>query len=92
MAFFIRPSKDSKFRRFWNWYHHWFGRLALFFGAVNIVLGIQIGYAGNEWKIGYGFLLAVILLAVIALETLSWMKKRSDKTITPPTFQMNPVQ
>ncbi|GAY45716.1 hypothetical protein WN944_017414 [Citrus x changshan-huyou] len=92
LAFFLRPSKDSKFRRFWNWYHHWFGRLALFFASVNIVLGIQIGYAGNEWKIGYGFLLAVVLLAVIVLETLSWMKKRSDKTTAPPTFQMNPVQ
>ncbi|XP_031263174.1 cytochrome b561 and DOMON domain-containing protein At3g61750 [Pistacia vera] len=91
LAFFLRPKKESKIRRYWNWYHNWFGRIALFFGAINIVLGIQIGYAGNEWKIGYGFLLAIILLAVIVLEALYWMK-RSDQKATPSTFQMNPMQ
>ncbi|KAJ4957155.1 hypothetical protein NE237_013938 [Protea cynaroides] len=25
MAFFIRPNKDSKIRKYWNWYHHWLG-------------------------------------------------------------------
>ncbi|XP_057980170.1 cytochrome b561 and DOMON domain-containing protein At3g61750 [Malania oleifera] len=90
LAFFVRPDVDSKIRRYWNWYHHWFGRLALFFGAVNIVLGIQVGGAGNSWKIGYGFLLSVILVTVIVLEALSWMR-RSDKTGQHPAFQMNPI-
>ncbi|KAK2650073.1 hypothetical protein Ddye_017562 [Dipteronia dyeriana] len=92
LAFFLRPGKDSKIRRYWNWYHHWFGRLALFFGALNIVLGMQIGYAGNDWKIGYGFLLGIILLAVIVLEALSWKKKSHKLNDPPPTFQMNPIQ
>ncbi|XP_038878078.1 cytochrome b561 and DOMON domain-containing protein At3g61750 [Benincasa hispida] len=89
LAFFLRPNKEAKIRKYWNWYHHWFGRIALFFGALNIVLGIQIGGAGNEWKVGYGFLLSIILIAVIVLEALAWMK-RSDKAAMN-SFQMNPV-
>ncbi|XWS46231.1 hypothetical protein CRYUN_Cryun14cG0046700 [Craigia yunnanensis] len=89
MAFFLRPNKDSKYRRYWNWYHHWFGRIVLFFGALNVILGIQLAGAGNDWKIGYGFLLAVTLVAVIFLEAFSCMRR--DKSSLPPTFQMNPV-
>ncbi|CAI9279057.1 unnamed protein product [Lactuca saligna] len=54
MAFFIRPDKDSKHRRLWNWYHHYVGRIALVFGALNVFLGIQLADAGSSWKIGYG--------------------------------------
>lgn len=61
------------------------------FGNVNIVLGIQIGHAGNEWKVGYGFLLGTVLVAIIVLEVLS-MKRRSKETDTHPAFQMNSLQ
>ncbi|KAL4376988.1 hypothetical protein GQ457_02G001170 [Hibiscus cannabinus] len=93
LAFFLRPNKDSKYRRYWNWYHHWFGRMALFFGSVNIVLGIQYANARDEWKIGYGFLLAVTLLVVIVLEALSCLRRRrrDDKSNLPPNFQMNQI-
>ncbi|XVF22379.1 hypothetical protein REPUB_Repub12eG0167500 [Reevesia pubescens] len=90
MAFFLRPNKDSKYRRYWNWYHHWFGRMALFFGALNVILGIEYAGAGNEWKIGYGFLLAINLLVVIVLEAFSCMRGR-DKSSLPSNFQMNPI-
>ncbi|XVE73714.1 hypothetical protein DITRI_Ditri11bG0140800 [Diplodiscus trichospermus] len=90
MAFFLRANKDSKYRRYWNWYHHWFGRMALFFGALNVILGIQLAGAGDEWKIGYGFLLAITLVAVIVLEALSSMRRRY-KSDLPQTFQMNPI-
>lgn len=91
LAFFLRPKKDAKIRIYWNWYHHWFGRIALFFGALNIVLGIHVGSAGTTWKIGFGFMITLILVAVIILETLSCMKT-SEKSNPPPSFQMNPIQ
>ncbi|WOL14590.1 cytochrome b561 and DOMON domain-containing protein [Canna indica] len=84
LAFFLRPGKDSKHRRYWNWYHHWFGRLALFFAAVNIVIGIRVGGAGNSWKVGYGFNLAVLLVACIILEVLLWT--RWSKRNNAPVF------
>lgn len=92
MAFFLRPDKDSKYRRYWNWYHHWFGRISLFFGAVNVILGMQLAGAGNDWEIGYGFLLAITLLVVIVLEVFLCMRRRRDKSSLPQTFQMNPIQ
>lgn len=88
IAFFLRPDKDSKVRKFWNWYHHWVGRLALFLAAVNIIIGIRVGGAGNGWKGGYGFSLAVILITVIVLEVMLWMG--SKKSADPPAFQMHP--
>ncbi|CAH2063181.1 unnamed protein product [Thlaspi arvense] len=69
LAFFARPQKETKMRRYWNWYHHWIGRISLFFGAVNIVLGIRMANNVEDgWKIGYGFVLSVTLLAFLVLE------------------------
>ncbi|KAK3138049.1 hypothetical protein QOZ80_5AG0363810 [Eleusine coracana subsp. coracana] len=83
LAFFLRPNTDSKYRKYWNWYHHWAGRLALFFASVNIVLGIHVGGGHDSWKIGYGFNLAIILLAVIALEFMLWTRWSKNSTPTP---------
>lgn len=85
IAFFLRPDIDSKIRKYWNWYHHWVGRLLLFFAAINIAFGIRVGDAGNSWKVGYGINLSVLLIAVIVLETMLWTKW-SKKTVAPPTF------
>lgn len=49
MAFFVRPDKDIKHRKYWNWYRH---------------------YVGSSWKIGYGFVLAAVILMSIILEVL----------------------
>lgn len=78
LAFFLRPNKDSKYRKYWNWYHHWVGRLVLFLAAVNIVVGINAGRAGNSWKIGYGFNLAILLITIITLEVLVWTKWKNN--------------
>ncbi|PKU69443.1 cytochrome b561 and DOMON domain-containing protein At3g61750 [Dendrobium catenatum] len=83
LAFFVRPDKDSKIRRYWNWYHHWVGRLLLFFSAINIILGIKVGEAGTPWKVGYGINLTIILLACIFGEIMLW-GRLSKKTIADP--------
>ncbi|KAJ1284793.1 hypothetical protein BS78_03G232400 [Paspalum vaginatum] len=86
LAIFLRPNKDSKYRKFWNWYHHWVGRLALFFAAINIVLGIKVGGAGNPWKIGYGFNLAVLLVTIITLEVLLWTRWKNNSGSTTTSY------
>uniref|UniRef100_A0A7C8YSX3 Cytochrome b561 and DOMON domain-containing protein n=1 Tax=Opuntia streptacantha TaxID=393608 RepID=A0A7C8YSX3_OPUST len=88
LAFFIRPNKETKIRRLWAAYHQWFGVLTLFFGALNIMLGIQVAAAGSEWKIGYGFLLGTIILTAIVLQVLS-MLRSSEKPMQPSSFPMN---
>lgn len=91
MAFLLRPNKDSKIRKIWNLYHGWFGRLALFFAALNIVLGMQAAGAGNDWKTSYGFLVSINIVAVIVLEILAYFK-RSEKRSLPHSFQMDPIE
>jgi len=90
LAFFLRPNRDSKFRKMWNLYHSWFGRMALFFAALNIVLGMQAAGATNAWKTSYGFLVGFIIVAVIVLEILAYLK-RLEKRSLPPNFQMDPL-
>ncbi|KAJ3670745.1 hypothetical protein LUZ60_008171 [Juncus effusus] len=85
LSFFLRPDQDSKYRKYWNWYHQWVGRLTLFFAAVNIVLGINLAGAGMPWRVGYGFTLSVLLITTIVLEILLWTRW-SRKTVDPPTF------
>ncbi|CAN4111447.1 unnamed protein product [Withania somnifera] len=87
LAFFVRPDKDSKY---WNLYHSWVGRTALFFGAVNIVLGMHYAGAGQGWKISYGFVLASTLLACIILATLLRLKKLDEPTL-PSNYPMNSI-
>lgn len=87
LALLFRPDKDAKMRKYWNWGHHWLGRLLIFMAAVNIVYGIHLAEAGKSWKVGYGFVVAILLVSVIALESLLWIRwyKRPAE---PPAFQM----
>ncbi|XP_031504882.1 cytochrome b561 and DOMON domain-containing protein At3g61750 [Nymphaea colorata] len=89
-AIFLRPHKDAKIRKYWNWYHHWVGRTALLLAAANIFIGIHVGKPGKSWKIGYGFNLAFLFLAVIFLEVILWIR-RFKKSSGSPTPQMHPV-
>lgn len=85
LAIFLRPDKDSKIRRYWNWYHHWVGRSALFLAVVNIFLGIQVGGASDSWKVGYSVNVAVLFVTAVILEVFLWTRW-SKKTVDPPTF------
>lgn len=64
--------------------------MALFFAALNIVLGMQAAGAGNDWKTSYGFLVSIIIVVVIVLEILAYLK-RAEKHSLPPNFHMESV-
>lgn len=91
LALLFRPDKDAKMRKYWNWGHQWIGRILLFLAAVNIVYGIHLAEAGKSWKVGYGFVVAILLVSVITLESLLWIRwyKRPAE---PPAFQMYSTQ
>ncbi|XP_047336442.1 cytochrome b561 and DOMON domain-containing protein At3g61750-like [Impatiens glandulifera] len=76
---FARPTKYGKTRKYWNWFHHWVGRIAIIFGNLNIVLGINHADDGTIWKVGYGFILWVLLITIIVLEITSMSKARMKK-------------
>nr|GMD27845.1 cytochrome B561 and DOMON domain-containing protein At3g61750-like [Ipomoea batatas]GMD28894.1 cytochrome B561 and DOMON domain-containing protein At3g61750-like [Ipomoea batatas] len=84
-ALFLRPHRDSQYRKYWNWYHSWVGRTALFYGALNIVLGMYYAESGGAWKTTYGILVGFIMLTCIVLEVFVEQKKLNDLPPPPPT-------
>lgn len=51
---------------------------------------MQAAGAGSDWKIGYGFLVCIIVAAAVVLEALAYLK-RSEMRSLPPNFHMDPV-
>ncbi|XP_072970515.1 cytochrome b561 and DOMON domain-containing protein At3g07570-like [Typha angustifolia] len=74
MALFARPQKISKVRKYWNWYHHYFGRSAIICAIANIFLGLKIAKEDNPWKITYGVFLAILVIVSTFLEIRKCMK------------------
>lgn len=75
MAFLARPNKESKVRKYWNWYHHNMGRILIIFAIANIFYGIHLGEKGKGWNAGYGITIAILFLIAIVLEIRMWMRK-----------------
>lgn len=61
-ATLLRPRKEAKPRKYWNWCHQWFGRILLIFVVANIFYGINLSHAGKIWNIGYGAAAGFIFL------------------------------
>ncbi|KAK9226321.1 hypothetical protein WN943_011368 [Citrus x changshan-huyou] len=75
MAFLARPNKESKVRKYWNWYHQNMGRILIIFAIANIFYGIHLGEKGKGWNAGYGITIAILFLIAIVLEIRMWMRK-----------------
>jgi len=68
MAILIRPRKGAKLRKYWNWYHHFSGRIMVIFAISNVIYGIHLGMEGLSWSVAYGVIVAVLFIASIYLE------------------------
>ncbi|CAH8259726.1 unnamed protein product [Arabidopsis lyrata] len=75
LALLARPDKQSKYRKYWNWYHHNIGRIMIILAISNIFYGIHLAKAGSSWNGGYGFAVAVLALTAIGLEVRKLLKK-----------------
>ncbi|KAM3387912.1 hypothetical protein ACQJBY_010621 [Aegilops geniculata] len=67
-AVLARPDKTSKVRRFWNWYHHNIGRVAILLAMANVFLGLTIAKEVSAYIVSYGVFVAVWIMAVAAFE------------------------
>ncbi|KAL3517912.1 hypothetical protein ACH5RR_020501 [Cinchona calisaya] len=67
-AILVRPDKESKVRKYWNWYHHNLGRSLIILAAVNVFYGIYISNAGDAWKAGYAAVLVALFTVAVILE------------------------
>ncbi|KAL1211987.1 Cytochrome and DOMON domain-containing protein [Cardamine amara subsp. amara] len=75
VALLARPDKQSKYRKYWNWYHHNIGRVMIILAISNIFYGIHLAKAGSAWNGGYGFTVAVLALTAIGLEVRKFLNK-----------------
>ncbi|XP_016506336.1 cytochrome b561 and DOMON domain-containing protein At3g07570 [Nicotiana tabacum] len=73
IAFLARPGKESKVRKYWNWYHYTLGRVLILLAAVNIFYGIHLGDAGTAWNVGFAVTLFVLFTTAAILEIRMWM-------------------
>lgn len=98
-AVVLRPGKDANLRKYWNWYHWWVGRLALFLAVINIFVGINLGEDAKKLRVSYIVLLAFELVAFAILETIYWLRwnrepgtgtgNRWNRSTTEREFQMS---
>ncbi|CAN6448847.1 unnamed protein product [Victoria cruziana] len=70
-ALLIRPDKTSKLRKYWNWYHHWVGRIALLIGFINAFVGIKTARETKSWYEYIGIVLAILVSGSAVLEVKS---------------------
>ncbi|KAH9541723.1 hypothetical protein CY35_14G080400 [Sphagnum magellanicum] len=78
LAVLWRPKKEAKIRRYWNWYHSWVGRLALFLAAINVLVGIHVAHEKRSVTAGYVVIAAIEIIAFLVMESLYWIKQRKD--------------
>ncbi|MQM11495.1 hypothetical protein Taro_044405 [Colocasia esculenta] len=80
-ALFLRPSKESKYRIFWNVYHHAVGYAVIILGVFNVFEGLSILQPAKKWRAAYVAAIAILGTTALLLEVVAWIvhvKKKSE--------------
>lgn len=86
-AFFLRPKKDHKYRKYWNVYHHSVGYSILILGIINVFKGINMLNPDHKWKSAYVGVIAMVGAIAVVLEAFTWvvvLKRKSSNQSTKP--------
>lgn len=75
LALKVRPDKDHKYRKYWNWYHHTMGYVVIALSIYNIYKGLAILQPGSSWKIAYSTIIGVIGLFAVVMESLQFKSR-----------------
>ncbi|KAK7349453.1 hypothetical protein VNO77_06832 [Canavalia gladiata] len=84
LAIIFRPGKESKIRKYWNWYHHNVGRILIIFAVLNTFYGLHLGGQGSMWFIAYGVIIGILVIIAVILEIRMWIiaRKQTHSTKT----------
>ncbi|XP_057452939.1 cytochrome b561 and DOMON domain-containing protein At4g17280-like [Lotus japonicus] len=81
VAICLRPNKDHKYRKFWNFFHYIIGYSTIILAILNVCKGFDILHGHMMWKKMYiGVLISLAVIAVM-LEVITWIRwcnKRSN--------------
>ncbi|XP_006366806.1 cytochrome b561 and DOMON domain-containing protein At3g07570-like [Solanum tuberosum] len=75
IAILVRPDKESKIRKYWNWYHYITGRVLILLATINVFYGIHLGNAGSSWNAGFSVVLVILFITALMLEIRMWKRK-----------------
>ncbi|KAH9606621.1 hypothetical protein KSS87_013057 [Heliosperma pusillum] len=83
-ALFLRTHKDSKYRIYWNVYHHATGYSVIILSVINIYKGFDILEPLKKWKTTYTAIIIILGVIALLLEAFTWAvvlkrKKNADK-------------
>ncbi|MED6108415.1 hypothetical protein PIB30_023634 [Stylosanthes scabra] len=81
-AIILRPKPESKLRKYWNWYHHYVGRILIIFAVVNTFYGLSLAKEGSKWFLAYGVSIAILFIITIILEVRRWIIARRETQST----------
>ncbi|XP_020207531.1 cytochrome b561 and DOMON domain-containing protein At3g07570 [Cajanus cajan] len=90
LAIVLRPGKESKIRKYWNWYHHNVGRILIIFGVLNTFYGLHLGGEGSKSFITYGVTIAVLFIITVVLEIRMWIIARKETRSKDTSSFTNP--
>ncbi|KAJ4719725.1 Cytochrome b561 and DOMON domain-containing protein [Melia azedarach] len=88
LALKLRPSKEHKYRLWWNIYHHSLGYTIIVLSIINIFEGFNILNPVKTWRLLYASILIVLGAIAVVLEVLTWFvvirRKRETRKTTVP--------
>ncbi|KOM29479.1 hypothetical protein LR48_Vigan707s001100 [Vigna angularis] len=88
LAIILRPGKESKIRKYWNWYHHNVGRILIIFAILNTFYGLHLGGEGSKWFLAYGVTIAILVIVFVFLEIRMRIIARRDSKSYPQSVEM----
>lgn len=69
-AFLVRPPPDSRFRKYWNTTHFWWGRILAVVALLNFFFGLFLVHSSPLYYIVPGaILLAWLLVGLVKVRT-----------------------
>ncbi|XP_042520865.1 cytochrome b561 and DOMON domain-containing protein At5g47530-like [Macadamia integrifolia] len=83
-ALLLRPSKDHKYRLYWNIYHWSIGYSVIILSIINIFKGFDILDPEKKWKKAYIGIIICLGIIALMLEAITWFivlkRRRSIST------------
>ncbi|KAJ7963639.1 Cytochrome b561 and DOMON domain-containing protein [Quillaja saponaria] len=71
---FLRPTKDHKYRKFWNAFHYFIGYGTIALSIVNVLKGFAIMDDYKTWKSVYIGMIIGLGAIALALEVFKWCR------------------
>lgn len=72
MAFFVRPPPDSRYRKFWNAWHYWWGRVTLVVALAQFFYGLWMVSSSPIYYIVVGaILICWVLVGLVKVRATS---------------------